>query len=103
MTTVAHEQALPDAMVLRLYVAGQSPHSLRALTNMRRMCADTLQGRYRLDVIDLYQQPHLARDDQILALPALVRRLPAPQRMVIGDMSNTQRVLDGLDLAPLAD
>ena len=87
-----------DDQLLRLYVAGQSPHSLRAVINMQRICAQDLGGHYRLEVIDLYQQPQLAQGEQIIALPALVKKLPAPMRMVIGDMSDTRRVLDALDL-----
>ena len=98
MTAMAPDELTLDYLVLHLYVAGQSPHSLRAVTNMRRICSEDLGGRYRLEVIDLYQQPHLAQDAQIIALPALIRKLPAPLCMVIGDMSNTGRVLAGLNL-----
>ena len=98
------QPALPAAIdaefVLRLYVAGQTPRSQRAVANMQRICADPLKGRYRLEVIDLYQQPQLAEGEQIVAVPALIKRLPAPLRMVIGDMSDTERVLVGLDLLP---
>jgi circadian clock protein KaiB len=92
--------ACEGEFVLRLYVAGQTPRSMRAVSNMQRICADQLQGRYRLEVIDLYQQPQLAEGEQIVAVPALIKRLPAPLRMVIGDMSDTERVLIGLDLLP---
>ena len=81
-------------------MAGQPPRSLRAVANMQRVCADQLKGRYRLEVIDLYQQPQLAEGEQIVAVPALIKRLPAPLRIVIGDMSDTERVLVGLDLLP---
>jgi circadian clock protein KaiB len=91
--------ATPDTWVLRLYVAGQSPRSLRALANIRRICSDLLPGRHDLEVIDLYQQPELAQDAQIVALPTLVKQRPTPQRMLIGDLSNTQDVLRELDLA----
>jgi len=84
--------------VLRLYVAGQTPKSIDALTNIKRICEDNLRGRYVLDVIDLYQQPQLAQGDQIIALPTLIKKLPLPLRRIIGDMSNTERVLVGLDL-----
>lgn len=84
--------------LLSLYVAGQTPRSLRAIANTKAICAEVLGNRYRLEVIDLYQQPQLAQGQQIVALPALVKRLPEPQRMVIGDMSDTKRVLVGLDL-----
>lgn len=85
---------------LRLYVAGQTPRSVRAFSNLKKICEEHLAGRYRLEVIDLLQNPQLARGDQILALPTLVRKLPAPVRKVIGDLSNTERVLVGLDLRP---
>ena len=83
---------------LRLYVAGQTPKSLLAFTNLKRLCEERLQGRYTIEVIDLLKTPQLAEDDQILALPTLVRRLPEPIRKIIGDLSNTERVLVGLDL-----
>jgi circadian clock protein KaiB len=89
-----------EAWVLRLYVAGQTPRSLRAVANIQKICAENLQDRYRLEVIDLYQQPQLAQGEQIVAVPALIKRLPEPLRVVIGDMSNTERVLVGLDLLP---
>jgi circadian clock protein KaiB len=84
---------------LRLYVAGQSPRSLRAIANLKTLCEEHLAGRYDIEVIDLVEQPWLAASDDILAIPTLVRRLPAPLRKVIGDLSNTQRVLVGLRLA----
>ena len=85
---------------LRLYVAGQTPKSLIALSNLKKICEEYLQGRYRLRVIDLVKTPQLARDDQILAIPTLVRNLPQPIRKIIGDLSDTQRVLVGLDVRP---
>lgn len=85
---------------LRLYLAGQTPRSLQAFTNLKKICEEHLAGRYRIEVIDLLQNPQLARGDQILALPTLVRKLPAPVRKIIGDLSNTDRVLVGLDLRP---
>ena len=94
---------IQDQWILRLYVAGQTAQSLRAVDNIQRICAEELGGQYRLEVIDLYQQPQLAQGEQIIALPALIKRLPEPLRMVIGDMSNTARVLVGLDLKPLND
>ncbi|HEX9172437.1 MAG TPA: circadian clock KaiB family protein [Telluria sp.] len=100
MPTQERAAADPECWILRLYVAGQTPRSLRAVANIHKICADQLGGRYRLEVIDLYQQPQLAQDEQIIALPALIRRLPAPPRMVVGDMSNTDQVLVGLDLQP---
>ena len=83
---------------LRLYVAGQTPKSLTAFANLKRICEDHLRGRYRIEVIDLLERPNLSRGDQILAIPTLVRRLPTPVRKIIGDRSNTERVLVGLDL-----
>ena len=86
------------AMKLRLYVAGQTPKSLAALSNLKRICAKHLDGKYELEVIDLIKNPQLAQGDQILAIPTLVRNLPAPIRKIIGDLSNVDRVLVGLDL-----
>ena len=86
--------------VLRLYVAGQTPRSIAALANLKKICEEYLAGRYKLQVIDLLENPHLARGDQILAIPTLVRKLPEPVRKIIGDLSNTERVLIGLDLLP---
>src|SRR6185295_15864775 len=83
---------------LRLYVAGQTPKSVLALANLRLICEQHLHGRYQIEVIDLIQNPQLAQGDQILALPTLVRRLPEPIKKIIGDLSNTERVLVGLDL-----
>jgi len=85
---------------LRLYVAGQTPRSLSAFTNLKKICDEHLQGRYELEIVDLLQKPQLARGDQILAIPTLVRRLPEPVKKIIGDLSNTERVLVGLDLRP---
>jgi circadian clock protein KaiB len=85
---------------LRLYVAGQSPKSLRAFANLKALCEEHLAGRYEIEIIDLVEHPSLARSDDILAIPTLVRRLPAPLRKVIGDLSNTERVLVGLRLEP---
>ena len=84
----------------RLYVAGQTPKSITAFTNLKRICEEHLPGRYRIQVIDLTTAPHLAQDDQIVALPTLIRQLPVPVRRVIGDLSNAERVLIGLDLSP---
>jgi circadian clock protein KaiB len=83
---------------LRLYVAGQSPKSLAALTNLKKVCEEYLEGQYRIEVIDLLQNPQLAAGDQIVAIPTLVRKLPEPIRRIIGDLSNTERVLVGLQL-----
>lgn len=84
--------------VLRLYVAGQTPKSVLAITNIKRICDKELQGQYDLEVIDLYQQPQLAQGEQIIALPTLIKKLPPPLRRIIGDMSDTERVLVGLDI-----
>lgn len=83
---------------LRLYVAGQTPKSLAAFSNLKQICESHLSGRYSIEVIDLVAHPQLAKGDQILALPTLVRKLPEPVRKIIGDLSDTQRVLVGLDL-----
>ncbi len=83
---------------LRLYVAGQTPKSLQAFANLKKICEEHLEGRYNIEVIDLLENPQLARGDQILAIPTLVRKLPEPIRKIIGDLSNTERVLVGLDL-----
>lgn len=85
---------------LRLYVAGQTPKSIAAVSNLRKICEEHLAGRYRVEVIDLVKNPQLARGDQILAIPTLVRRLPEPIRKIIGDLSNQERVLVGLDVRP---
>jgi circadian clock protein KaiB len=90
----------PESWHLRLYVAGQTAKSLRAFANLQRLCENYLGGRYRIEVIDLLQQPTLAKGDQIVAIPTLVRRLPPPMRKIIGDLSDTERVLVGLDLLP---
>jgi circadian clock protein KaiB len=83
---------------LRLYVAGQTPKSLAALSNLKRICGEHLEGAYELEVIDLVKNPQLAQGDQILAIPTLVRNLPVPIRKIIGDLSNVDRVIVGLDL-----
>jgi circadian clock protein KaiB len=90
----------PNVWQLRLYVAGQTPKSLTALANLKRLCEQNLAGRYTIEVIDLVQNPQLARKDQILAIPTLVRRLPEPFRRIIGDLSNSEKVLVGLDVRP---
>jgi len=96
------DQDSPDTWTLRLYVAGQTPKSITAFDNLKRICEEHLAGRFQIEVIDLLEQPQLARGDQILAIPTLVRRLPEPVRKIIGDLSNTERVLIGLDLLPRA-
>ena len=85
---------------LRLYVAGQTPRSLTAFRNLKNICEEYLKGEYYIEVIDLMENPTLARGDQILAIPTLVRKLPQPIRKIIGDLSNTERVLVGLDIKP---
>jgi circadian clock protein KaiB len=85
---------------LRLYVAGQSPKSLRAFANLKTLCEEHLPGRHEIEIIDLIERPALAQSDDILAIPTLVRRLPMPLRKIIGDLSNTERVLVGLHLQP---
>jgi circadian clock protein KaiB len=85
---------------LRLYVAGQTPRSVAALANLKKICEEHLAGRYRVEVIDLVKNPQRARSDQILAIPTLVRRVPEPVRRIIGDLSNQDRVLVGLDVRP---
>jgi circadian clock protein KaiB len=89
-----------DFFILRLYVAGQTPKSIEAFENLKRISEQHLKGRYRIEVIDLVKNPKLAKDDQILAIPTLVRRLPEPLKKIIGDLSNTERVLVGLDIRP---
>jgi circadian clock protein KaiB len=93
--------ATPEHWNLRLYVAGQTPKSLAALANLKRVCEEHLAGQYTIEVVDLVANPQLARHDQIVAIPTLIRKLPEPMRRIIGDMSNTERVLVGLDLRPL--
>lgn len=87
---------------LRLYVAGQTPKSLVAFSNLKKICETHLKGRYRIEVIDLVERPQLSRGDQIVAIPTLVRKLPVPVRKIIGDLSDTERVLVGLDLRATA-
>ena len=90
-----------DAVIeLRLYIAGQTRRSIAALTNLRRICEKHLAGRYRVEVIDLLQHPDQAQRDQIVAIPTLVRRLPEPIRRIIGDLSDSERVLVGLEVEP---
>jgi len=83
---------------LRLYTAGQSPKSLAALDNLKRLCEEHLAGQYKIEVVDLLKNPRLAKDDQIVAIPTLVRKLPPPLRKIIGDLSDTERALVGLQL-----
>jgi circadian clock protein KaiB len=103
-STAAFEQALKSLQdqhyTLRLYVIGTSPQSVRAIANIKKICEEHLQGRYELEVVDLYQQPQLAQGEQLIVSPTLIKKLPLPLRRVIGDMSNEERVLVGLDLRP---
>jgi circadian clock protein KaiB len=85
---------------LRLYVAGQTPRSITAFQNLKNICEEYLKGQYHIEVVDLMENPQLARGDQILAVPTLVRKLPQPIRKIIGDLSDTERVLVGLDIQP---
>ena len=87
---------------LRLYVAGQTPKSMAAFSNLKRLCEERLLGQYRIEVIDLLENPALAKGDQIFAIPTLVRKLPEPIKKIIGDLSNKERVLVGLNLIPAA-
>lgn len=87
-----------DSWELRLYVAGQTPKCLRAFSNLKQICENHLAGKYRIEIIDLLENPQLARGDQIIAIPTLVRKLPEPVRKIIGDLSNTERVLVGLNV-----
>ena len=88
---------------LRLYIAGYTPKSIEAIANLKRICDQSLAGQYKIEIIDLLQNPHLSRRDQILAIPTLVRRLPAPVKKIIGDLSDVERVLVGLDIQPGPD
>jgi circadian clock protein KaiB len=93
--------AKPAPWLLRLYVAGKTPNSLTAFSNLKRICDEHLSGHYRIEVIDLMKAPHLAHDDQIVALPTLVRKLPEPVKRVIGNLSDVDRVLVGIDVQPV--
>jgi circadian clock protein KaiB len=96
-----NRQAAPKPYELRLYVAGQTPKSIIALANLKKICEEHLNSKYRIEVIDLLERPQLARGDQILAIPTLVRTLPQPLKKIVGDLSNTERVLVGLNLTQL--
>jgi circadian clock protein KaiB len=99
---IAERNERPDGDVweLRLYVAGQTPRSLAAFANLKRLCEEHLAGRYNIEVVDLMKHPQLAAGDQILAIPTLVRKLPQPLRKIVGDLRDTQRALVGLQLRP---
>ncbi len=97
-TGVRKREPAPELWDLRLYVAGQTTKSVRAFANLKRICEQHLAGQYRIEIVDLLKNPQLARGDQILAIPTLVRKLPEPIKKIIGDLSNEERVLVGLDL-----
>lgn len=97
---VAASLETAESWELRLYVAGQTPKSLAALENLRTICESHLKGKYRIDVIDLSANPELARADQIIALPTLIRKFPPPMKRILGDLSNRERTLIGMELAP---
>ncbi len=90
----------PETYLLRLYVAGQTPKCVTAFANLKKICDEYLAGQYQIEIVDLLENPKLAQGDQILAIPTLVRKLPEPVRKIIGDLSNTERVLVGLNLLP---
>jgi circadian clock protein KaiB len=101
---IAEHNESPDSEVwqLRLYVAGQTPRSIAAFANLKKICEDHLSGRYNIEVVDLLKHPQLAAGDQILAIPTLVRKLPQPLRKIVGDLRDTERALVGLQLRPAA-
>jgi circadian clock protein KaiB len=90
-----------DFWRLRLYIAGQTPNSIAAIANLKTICEEQLRGKYRIEVVDLLEKPQLARGDQIIAIPTLVRRLPPPVKKIIGNLSKTENVVVGLDLKPV--
>lgn len=94
------QEAGSERYLLRLYVTGITPKSTNAIRNIKKICEENLKGRYELEVIDIYQQPGLAKNEQIIAAPTLIKKLPLPLRKLIGDMSDTERILLGLDLRP---
>ena len=89
-----------DFFILRLYIAGQTPNSMTAIANLKKICEEKLEGKYRIEVVDLLEKPQLAKGDQIIAIPTLVRRLPPPVKKIIGNLSKTESVIVGLDLQP---
>jgi circadian clock protein KaiB len=89
-----------DFYILRLYIAGQTPNSIAAIANLKKICEDKLRGKYHIEVVDLLKKPRLAKGDQIIAIPTLVRRLPPPVKKIIGNLSKTESVIVGLDLQP---
>ena len=100
MNATEGDGAAPRTWKLKLYIAGQTPRSLAALSNLQKIADEHLDGRYEIQVIDLLENPQLAKGDQIIAVPTLVKDLPLPLRKIIGDLSNTERVLIGLDIRP---
>jgi circadian clock protein KaiB len=96
----AKPEAAEETWILKLYVAGQTPNSIAAFANLKKICDEHLAGKYRIEIVDLLKNPKLARGDQILAIPTLVRQLPPPVKKLIGDLANTERVLVGLDIQP---
>ncbi len=103
MNKTAKKSEKPDKWELCLYVAGQTPKSKLAFANLKKLCENCLAGKYRIEVIDILDNPQVAKDDQIIAIPTVVRKLPLPLRKTIGDISNTERVLKGLDRPCLKD
>jgi circadian clock protein KaiB len=96
--TLNTQRSRPAEYILRLYVTGSSPRSIRAISNLKRLCEEYLEGDYDLEVVDIYKNPAAARDAQIVAAPTLIKKLPAPLRRFVGDMSNTEKLLTGLDI-----
>lgn len=100
VSNTSQDQVPADKWSLRLYTAGQTPKSLAAIRNLKKVCEEHLSGRYEIEVIDLLQNPRLAKEHQIVAIPTLVRKLPDPLRRIVGDLSDTNRTLVGMDLLP---
>ena len=98
----AKTDSIENKWNLRLYVAGQTPKSITAFANLKKICEEHLAGKYRIEVVDLLKNPQLAKGDQIVAIPTLVRKLPEPLKRIIGDLANTERVLVGLDIRPVS-
>ncbi|HTD66727.1 MAG TPA: circadian clock KaiB family protein [Candidatus Limnocylindria bacterium] len=101
--SAADGESAEEMWALRLYIAGQTPKSIAAFANLKKICETHLPGRYKIEVVDLLKQPQLAAGDQIVAIPTLVRKLPEPLRRIVGDLSNTERTLVGLQLRPAKD
>ena len=99
----AKTAATEEIWTLRLYVAGQTSKSIAAFTNLKKICDEHLAGKYRIEVIDLLKNPQLAKGDQIIAIPTLVRKLPEPLKKIIGDLANTERVMVGLDIRSISE